>query len=170
MRMNISTWHLLVIVSALLCTSQTDMCRASEKPQAPVKHIRDRDAAIRQSLDQLNLVLATKNLEKIMTVYDASDDISVIGSDSAEVFIGRERVKQFMEMIISMPFVFSFEFDHPVISCEGNIAWVFTDGNMVHTRSNGKVTKVPYRVTAVMVKRGNDWKWKMFSGSIPRGE
>jgi hypothetical protein len=41
---------------------------------------------------------------------------------------------------------------------------------MVHTRSSGKVSKIPYRITAVMVKRGDEWKWKVFSGSIPRGE
>ncbi len=167
---NFSTWYFLMIVNAIICFGLTDNCTASEQPQTPSKHLPDRDAAIRRGLDRMNEVLATKDLDSIMTAYDASDDIAVIGSDSGEVFIGRERVRRFMGMIVAMPFLFSFGIDDPVISCEGSIAWVFVDGNMVHTRPDGKVTKVPYRITAVMVKRGIDWKWKMFSGSIPRGE
>jgi ketosteroid isomerase-like protein len=118
----------------------------------------------------VNEVLATKDLRTIMTIYDDSDDIIVVGSDSGEVFVGRERVKTFMKIIASMPFVFSFEMNQVLINSSQNTAWVFVDGFMVHTRTNGKVSKVPYRITAVMVKRDNEWKWKVFSGSIPRGE
>lgn len=128
------------------------------------------DREIREGLFRMNELLATKDLMKVMTLYDDSDDIAVIGSDSGEVFIGRERVRVFMKMIVSMPFVFSFDMDHPVINHDGNIAWVFVDANMVHTRSSGKVTRFPYRVTAIMIKRNDGWKWKMFSGSIPRSE
>jgi uncharacterized protein (TIGR02246 family) len=125
---------------------------------------------IRKSLEKMNEMLATKDLQQVMSVYDASDDIVVVGSDSGEVYVGREQVQKFMKMIISMPFVFSFELEPAVIRHDGNYAWVFTDGTMIHTRPNGKITRVPYRITAVMVKRESEWKWKMFSGSIPRGE
>ncbi|HEX9252781.1 MAG TPA: nuclear transport factor 2 family protein [Ignavibacteriaceae bacterium] len=125
---------------------------------------------IRASLNKLNEVLATKDLKTVMSIYDDSDDITVIGSDSGEVFIGRSQVQKFMKIIISMPFVFSFVMEPVTISFDQNIAWVFVDGKMVHTRDNGKISKFPYRIMAVMVKRGNEWKWKVFSGSIPRGE
>jgi uncharacterized protein (TIGR02246 family) len=128
------------------------------------------ESEIRKGLERMNEALATKDLKKVMDVYDSSDDIMVVGSDSGEVFVGREQVQTFMNMIVSMPFVFSFELEPAVIRHDGNIAWVFTDGKMVHSRPNGKTTKLPYRITAVMIKKDAEWKWKMFSGSIPRGE
>jgi ketosteroid isomerase-like protein len=125
---------------------------------------------IRAGLNRLNAALATKDLATVMSVYDNADDIAVVGSDSGEVFIGKERVVVFMKMILSMPFVFSFEMDDALINHDQNTAWAFVDSHMVHTRANGRVTSIPYRIMAVLVKRGSEWKWKVFSGSIPRGE
>jgi len=130
----------------------------------------DINSEIRKGLDRLNEVLATKDLKTVMSIYDDSNDIIVIGSDSGEVFIGKERVQEFMKVIVSMPFIFSFDMDNVIINHDNNNAWVFVDGKMVHTRSDWKVSKIPYRIMAVMVKQGDDWKWKVFSGSIPRGE
>jgi ketosteroid isomerase-like protein len=130
----------------------------------------DVDADIRNGFEKMNEMLATKDLQKVMNIFDDAEDIMVIGSDSGEVYIGKNRVQSFLKIIVSMPFVFSFEMDSLSINHSKNIAWFFGDGKMVHTRPNGKVSKVPYRITAVMVQKGNDWKWKVFSGSIPRGE
>ena len=51
-----------------------------------------------------------------------------------------------------------------------NTAWAFVDGKMVHTKNDGTALKIHYRIMAVMVKKDGGWKWKVFSGSIPRGE
>jgi ketosteroid isomerase-like protein len=157
-------------VCFLLCTFLHRAESGVIRQKVSTKHHVDPDSAIRKSLNRLNEVLATKDLQTVMSLYDNSDDIIVVGSDSGEVFIGKERVQEFMKVIISMPFTFSFDMDQISINHNKNIAWVFVDGKMVHTRSNGKVSKVPYRIMAVMVKKSDDWKWKVFSGSIPRGE
>jgi ketosteroid isomerase-like protein len=159
-----------VLTSVLASLSLTSLWGGTAQHVADAAGDTATDHEIREGLFRMNDLLATKDLMKVMTLYDDSDDIAVIGSDSGEVFVGRERVRTFMKMIVSMPFVFSFDMDHPVINHDGNIAWVFVDANMVHTRSSGKVTRFPYRVTAIMVKRNDGWKWKMFSGSIPRSE
>jgi len=128
------------------------------------------DPDIRKCLNRINEVLATRNLETIMSVFDDTDDIIVVGSDTGEIFIGRERVKYFMQALIDMPFVFSFEMDLVSINAGQNTAWAFVDGKMVHTKNDGTALKIPYRIMAVMVKKDSGWKWKVFSGSIPRGE
>jgi ketosteroid isomerase-like protein len=128
------------------------------------------DAAIRRCLERLNEVTAYRNLDSAMSIWDGGEDISLIGSDSGEVYIGRANVIKFFKMINRFSFTFSFDLDQVRIDHEGGIAWVFVDGKMVHHRSDGRLSKVPYRITAVMVKRGAEWRWKVFSGSIPRGE
>ncbi len=166
------TVHLLqfLIICILTVISEKAAVAQTAQQGADVRQDQSSDHEILKWFYRMNEVLATKDLETVMTMYDDTEDIIVIGSDSGEVFVGRDRVKLFMKMIVSMPFVFSFEMDRPVITQRQNIAWMFSDGNMVHTRSNGKVSKVPYRITAVLIKKGNEWKWKMFSGSIPRSE
>jgi len=128
------------------------------------------DAAIRKCLGRMNEVMATKDLQKIMSIFEDSDEIMLVGSDSGEVFVGREQVKGFVKFLVGLPFIFSFEMKPLWINHDQNTAWVFVDGKMVHTKSNGQVSKFPYRITAVMVKKGDEWKWKVFSGSVPRGE
>ncbi len=128
------------------------------------------DSAIRLCLERMNEVLLTKDVPTVMGIFDRGDDIILIGSDSGEICIGRQQVENFFKMIVSMPFVFSFDWDHVVINHRESTAWVFVDGKMVHTSPSGKISKVPYRIAAVMVKVDAEWKWKMFSGSIPRGE
>jgi ketosteroid isomerase-like protein len=164
------TPHLIAFSLMLIVgLSNEGLCGISRNGVDPTRQA-SIEAEIRVALNKMNEMLATKDVRSIMTIYDNSDDILVVGSDSGEVFVGRDRVQSFMKMIASMPFVFSFEMNQVLINSSQNVAWVFVDGNMVHTRSNGKVSKVPYRITAVMVKRDNEWKWKVFSGSIPRGE
>jgi hypothetical protein len=170
MRTLVTNIFQLIFVCILLCTF-VNTAESKVIPQKKLsKHLVDTDSAIRKSLNRMNEMLATKNLDSVMTIYEDADDIMVIGSDSGEVFIGKKRVQEFMKVIVSMPFVFSFDLDQVSINHNKNIAWVFVDGKMVHTRNNVKVSKVPYRIMAVMVKKCNDWKWKVFSGSIPRGE
>lgn len=163
--------HSLLFLVCMLIFVPLHRGLGGELPAGPdVRSEAVADSAIRRSIDRINQALATQDLQTVMSIYDDADDIVVIGSDSGEVFIGRERVRMFMKMIVSLPFVFSFDLNQVVINHDERNAWVFVDGNMVHTRSSGKVTKVPYRIMAVMVQRGTDWKWKVFSGSIPRGE
>ncbi|MCX6174621.1 MAG: nuclear transport factor 2 family protein [Ignavibacteriales bacterium] len=165
------SYHLRLLVFFFLSLIIVNNVKSESIPQTTNKKQQaDTNSEIRRCLNRMNEVLATKDLQTVMTVYDNSDDIMVVGSDSGEVFIGRERVQEFMKVIVSMPFVFSFDMDQVIINHSENIAWVFVESKMVHTGSNGKVSKVPYRITAVMIKRGNEWKWKVFSGSIPRGE
>jgi ketosteroid isomerase-like protein len=160
----------LIMVYCLIFTFMHEVKGRTIRPETNKLNKVDPNSEIRKCLDRMNEMLATKDLQKVMSIYDDSDDIIVVGSDSGEVFIGRERVKEFMKVIVSMPFVFSFDLDQVVINRNDKIAWVFVDGKMVHTRSDGRVSKVPYRIMAVMVKKSSEWKWKVFSGSIPRGE
>jgi len=50
---------------------------------------------------------------------------------------------------------------------DGNSAWVFADGAMIHTRADDSSTRAPYRIA--LAKRGGAWRWRLFSGSVPRG-
>ena len=160
----------LIIVCFMVCASINELIGGMAKQGDDTKYQAVPDSGIRKCLNEMNDALATKDLQKVMSIYDNSDDIVVVGSDSGEIFIGKKRVEVFMKIIVSMPFIFSFDMDKALIQQDNNIAWVFIDTKMVHTKENGKSSMIPYRITGVLVKKGSDWKWRLFSGSIPRGE
>jgi len=160
---SISVWGLVLALSA--------MGYAKLSP-APVE-AKDA-AAIRQTLIDMNTLCAARYARGFMALFDDREDILFVGSDKGEIFRGKDGVKQFTEILFAMPFVFSFDLQNVSISQDGNSAWVFVDGNMIHTgdrgESAGKVSKKPYRFSIAMMKKGGLWKWQLFHGAVPGSE
>jgi len=120
-------------------------------------------------LKDWNAAAKSSDLEKSMSLFDDSENILLIGSDSGEVFKGKEQIRGWLSQLYSVA-GFSWEMDRIDIDYNENTAWVFVEGRMVVEFKNGKMKKPPYRFTGIMVKKGNDWKWRLFNGSNPRGE
>jgi len=124
---------------------------------------------IRNSLQLWNDAAKERDIEKAMSLFDDSENILLVGSDSGEICKGKEQISKWLKMLFDYA-SFSWELDRVDIDYSGNTAWVFTEGKMVVTPSNGKTRKVPYRFTGILVKRNNVWKWRLFNGSNPRPE
>lgn len=129
----------------------------------------DYKTEIRKVLDTWNDVAKKRDVNAFMNQFDNSDDIILVGSDSAEISKGRTEIKRFIEFLFSQ---YSFQWDYQSLTITGNenTAWAFTDGYMMITGNDGKTMVTPYRFTAVFVKRGKEWKWRLYNGSIPKGE
>lgn len=129
----------------------------------------DYKTEIKKVLDTWNEIGMKRDVNAFMNAFDNSDDIILVGSDSAEISSGRTEIKQFIGSLFAQ---FSFQWDYQSLTITGNenTAWAFTDGHMSVTDNNGKVLVTPYRFTAIFVKRGKEWKWKLYNGSIPKGE
>ena len=109
-----------------------------------------------------------------MALFEDSDDILFVGSDAKEVFRGRAATSEFMKQLFGLPFTFSFDLANVTIEQNGNAAWAFVDGNMIHTRDKGstagKVTRMPYRFSIAMANNEGRWRWQLFHGSVPGAE
>ncbi len=129
----------------------------------------DYKTEIKKVLDTWNEIGKKRDVNAFMNAFDNSDDIILVGSDSAEISNGRTEIKQFIASLFAQ---FSFQWDYQSLTITGNenTAWAFTDGHMSVTDNNGKVLVTPYRFTAIFIKRGKEWKWKLYNGSIPKGE
>ncbi len=130
--------------------------------------------AIRATLDALNAACAHRDIAAFMDLFGDTDDILFVGSDTGEVYQGRKATADFMQMLFKLPFVFSFDLKNLSQRQDGNTAWVFTDGNMIHTgdsgKVGGKVSTKPYRFSVTLVKHDGRWKWQLFHGSVPGAE
>jgi ketosteroid isomerase-like protein len=130
------------------------------------------DAVIKKeimaSLELWNKTAKNSDLVHFMELFDNTPDIMLVGSDSGEVFKGRDQIETWLKMLLAHR-SFSWEMSRLDIDHNGNTAWVFMDGSMIVTNDKGNTSKFPYRFTGIMVKIKNSWKWRLFNGSVPGG-
>jgi len=124
---------------------------------------------ITKTLELWNNNAKNSDLGGFMSLFDDSENIMVIGSDSGEVFKGKEQIKRWLTQLFDMA-SFSWEMDRIDIDYNENTAWVFVEGRMVVAFKTGETKKTPYRFTGIMVRKGNDWKWRLFNGSSYKSE
>lgn len=125
--------------------------------------------AIRAALGKWNDAAGRADLDTLMTFFDDSGNVILAGSDHGEIYRGKKDIRAWLATLLAHR-RFSWDLSHPDIDQNGDTAWVFVDGTMTVTDDGGTASSTPYRFSGVLVKRGNDWKWRLFDGSIPAGE
>jgi ketosteroid isomerase-like protein len=127
------------------------------------------EAQVREALQRFNAAAAAGDLAAVMAQFDDRDDLLLAGSDKGEVFKGRAAMEGWLGRLLKQS-RFSWQMDRVEVSHAGDTAWAFVDGSMTVTDAAGKVRgTTPYRIAAVLVKRGGVWRWRLFDGSVPGG-
>jgi uncharacterized protein (TIGR02246 family) len=124
---------------------------------------------IAEALKLFNTAAQNANTDQMMSLFDNSENIMFVGSDSAEIWKGREQIKGHLNSIFPNESV-SLEMNRVDIDYNENTAWVVVDGAIIITPRTGEKMKAPYRFTGILVKKHNNWKWRVFNGSGPAGK
>lgn len=134
--------------------------------------IQEEDATVKKeitaALETWNDAAKSRDLMRFMGLFDNSESIMLVGSDSGEVFKGKEQIEGWAKKLVNYA-SFSWDMQKIDIDHNGNTAWIFMDGFMIVTNDKGKTSKFPYRFTGILVKVKGTWKWRLFDGSAPRG-
>jgi ketosteroid isomerase-like protein len=128
-------------------------------------------AEVRRALDQFSEVAGRGDLAAALAQFDDKADILLVGSDKGEVYKGRAAMEGWLGSLFKWS-TFSWQMDRVDISHHGETAWAFVEGKMnVRDKTNGKLRfSAPYRFSAVLVRRGDGWAWRLFHGSAPGKE
>ncbi len=124
---------------------------------------------ITETLNVWNTIGKINNVDEVMSQFDSSENIILVGSDNGEIYRGKKQIKGWLDQLLKHA-GFSWEMNKIDIDYNDNTAWVFVEGKMVVNWDSGETHKTPYRFTGIMVKKKGVWKWRLFDGSIPRGE
>ncbi len=124
---------------------------------------------INDALKTWNAAAKSANVELCLSMFDNSDDVMLVGSDKGEICKGRDQMRTWLSAIFAHA-NFSWEMNRIDIDSNSKTAWVFVEGSMIVQWDNGHTKKTPYRFTGILVKKSKVWKWRLFNGSIPRGE
>lgn len=150
-------YHQLTLVLILLFSFRSSDAQNGTKLQ------------VQKALTLWNDAAKHANLEKFMSFFDESENIMLVGSDSGEIFKGKKQIRSWLGGLFEHH-SFQWEMNRIDIDSYQNTAWVFVDGAMIVTNDKGNRNKTPYRFSGVLIKKGNQWKWRLFDGSIPKGE
>ena len=134
--------------------------------QSPAEKVK---AEISDALRTWNEAAKSANVDLCLSLFENSDNVILAGSDKGEVCKGKDQMRTWLSAIFAHA-SFSWEMDHTDIDSNGKTAWVFVEGSMIVKWDNGHAKKTPYRFTGILVKKNKVWKWRLFNGSIPRGE
>jgi ketosteroid isomerase-like protein len=96
-------------------------------------------------------------------LFVADDDVWFAGSDLPELARGPVEAQQLLEAITRSASTLHFEWESQQVRVEGNVAWVNAVGRVFVDGSR----ELPYRATAVLVRRGGAWRWHTHNGSEP---
>ena len=92
------------------------------------------------------------------------------GSDLAELAIGKDAIAALHHDVASNPFTLTFTWGTRMVHSEGDVAWVNAGGSLLIEYEDRVPTTMPYRMTAVLVRREGIWRWHTFNGSEPHTE
>ncbi len=124
---------------------------------------------ITEALNSWNTACKSGDVEKLMSMFDDSDGIMLIGSAKGEINKGRVEIKRWLGQLSSFA-GFSWDMNRIEIDCNNTTAWVFVDGKMIVNFLKGGQKITPYRFSAILIKKNAVWKWRLFDGSVPQSE
>ena len=147
----------------LVLLTQTFIVLSAQKPDDKVK------MQIAKTLETWSAACKNADVDKVMSMFDNTANIMVVGSDKGEINKGKDEINIWLTKLFRVA-DFSWEMNRIDIDYFGKTAWVFVDGNMIVNFHKGGTNITPYRFTGILVKKKGEWKWRLFDGSIPKGE
>jgi len=151
---------LLLVGLITVCSAQA--VAASQTPAVEID--------VRKTLERFSELSSRGDVQLFLAQFDPEADIMMVGSASTEVFRGRAALEPWLTQVFSEVRI-SFQMDRVDINSNGETAWAFAEGLETVRDLAGKLVSVkPYRFSAVLVKKGDVWMWRLFHGSVPEKE
>ena len=125
------------------------------------------EAMILAVLDRTSERFLARDLDGLLELFSPDEDILLAGSEMGEVARGREDIRSSLVELFGRPEAYSFQWDTRNVSANGDVAWVFAEGSVAVHQDDGAIERLPYRMSGVLQRVGNQWLWRMFVGSEP---
>ena len=124
------------------------------------------EKAVMKILQDLNNGCASKRVQQVLDLFADDANVVLLGSEEGEKAIGRIELEGQFRRLFSRPMAYSFEWKWHSVSVEDSVAWVVAEG-LVHARTSDQHQSSPYRLTMVLVKRGDKLLIMHWHGSEP---
>jgi ketosteroid isomerase-like protein len=123
------------------------------------------DAAINARIDRIIALLRDRDpaiVEELWT----ERGFRLVGSEKGEVFRTRAELDSKFAAILANPRQLIFEWPRREITVEGDVCWVFVEGDLVYRGEGGDERKA-YNATFIFQRLDGEWRWRQFFGQEP---
>ena len=124
------------------------------------------EARVRQVIRQFDEALERRDLHAALAM--CASGVVFIGSGEGEQAVGREAVVQMATALAEQAADVEFAVTDSTldVSVHGDVAVVASFGTATLRSPRGDRTG-PYRLTGVLLREGDTWKWRVHHGSEP---
>ncbi|MHA1112426.1 MAG: nuclear transport factor 2 family protein [Promethearchaeota archaeon] len=116
---------------------------------------------IESVLDSMVKAFATKDVELYMSLYDSNPDLVIYGSQSGEKWTilkdFKEAVVHNWQMVKGVDVKYTYQ--RIEVHASGDVAWFATELSF-NLEMNGQQVSIPGRLTGVLGKKDDKWKFK----------
>lgn len=124
----------------------------------------DDNQAIFSKLERASTLMFARDIAIIDELW--SHGFRLVGSEEGEIAASRDELEMLIGTLFGAPFRLRWDWDDKVVTIENDIAWVFAQGH-VEFVFDDHTDRVSYRLVAIFRRTGNDWQWRLYSGSEP---
>jgi len=121
--------------------------------------------AIQSTLEDYAKAYCAKDIDSLMSVFDDSDNISLVGTGSDEFCVGRAEIKNLFLRNFGEATAYKFEWSRIDTRISDNHA-VVSARIIIHLECDGNQLSVPIRWTVVLINKNNRWLWIHRNASI----
>lgn len=126
-------------------------------------------AEILATLEEYASAYCAKDADRLMALFDDSEDISVIGTGADELCHGTDAIRALFLRNFSEATAKRFEWHWRKITIRGETGVVATTLT-IHLDLGGQSVSVPLRWTVVVNKTGDHWLWLHRHASLAAGD
>lgn len=121
---------------------------------------------IRAVLARFDAAMAARDAAAITELFSTDADVTLVGSEEGERFVGREQVRRLFTRIASQYDQLHWTWQWSAISARADVAWLAAEAT-VHAQIGAQRFDIPYRLSAVFERRDGRWWWQQYHGSEP---
>ena len=127
------------------------------------------EADVLTAFEALDVAFERRDVAAIMELFANDADITLWGSALPERAVGREELEALLSRLFeALPNgSFRLEYSERRVHLVGDVAWVNAEGVGTWDPGDGRISQIPYRVTAVLVRTLAGWRWHTHQGSQP---
>ena len=123
-------------------------------------------AEVLNVVGQLTETYENRDLDGLMNLLAADDDLFMFGTNIDERRQGREEFRRQVERDWSQMEALAFNFTWHRVSAAGPVAWVASEGVGQGT-VEGQEIEFPVRMTAVLQNENDEWRIRLSHFSLP---
>lgn len=127
----------------------------------------DDERQVLAAFDDLDRALERRDRVTFEALWVTDDDLTFWGSAAPEAAVGRDGLRELLDLLDTVPGSFTLTWAARRVRVSGDVAWVNAEGAATWERPSVDVTRLPYRVTAILVRRAGCWLWHTHHGSEP---